>query len=207
MNTLEFFRSTPIVPVVVLDDADQAAPLAEALLKAGIGAIEITLRTEAALAAIEQVANGFPELCVGAGSIRRAEQIAQVSDLGARFCVSPGFSAGILAAAESAGSHLIPGASTAAEALQLYERGYDLVKFFPAELSGGTAMIKALSAPLPELNFFPTGGITAELAVQYLALDCVACVGGTWFVAPDRIRAGDFDWITEQAAAALRAVS
>ena len=88
-------------------------------------------------------------------------------------------------------------------ALQLFERGYELVKFFPAELSGGLKMIKAISAPLPELRFFPTGGITAELAVEYLATDCIQCVGGTWFVAPERINNGDFDWIRDQAASAL----
>ncbi len=207
MKTEDLFVDTPIVPVVVIDDIDQAVPLAKALISAGIGVIEITLRTDAAFAAIEQVARECPDICVGAGSIRSATQIGQVMDAGARFCVSPGFSDGLLIEADARDAHLIPGAGTAAEALQLYERGYDFVKFFPAEVSGGLRMIKALSAPLPEISFFPTGGITAELAVDYLGLDCVRCVGGSWFVSPDRVRAGDFSWITAQASAALRILS
>lgn len=204
MNTAELFDETPIVPVVVIDDVETAVPLAESLIEAGIGAIEFTLRTEAGLASIEQVAKCCPQICVGAGSIRRPEQIGQVVDAGARFCVSPGFSEGLINEDRLLGANLVPGAGTAAEALQLYERGYELVKFFPAELSGGLSMIKAISQPLPELIFFPTGGITAELAVQYLATDCVKCVGGTWFVPPDRIRSHDFEWIREQASEALR---
>ena len=206
MSTLKLFSDTPIVPVVVIHDAATAVPLAQTLLNAGIGAIEITLRTDAALDAIKSVASDCPDILVGAGSIRRASQIAEVLDAGARFCVSPGFSPDLLAEAARHPCHLIPGAGTAAEALQLYEAGYELVKFFPAELAGGLPMIKAISAPLPELKFFPTGGITAELAPAYLATDCVVCVGGTWFVNPERISSGDFAWIEAQAVAALNSL-
>jgi len=203
VNCQHFFSATPIVPVVTISDADRAVPLAEALLAAGVGAIEITLRTEAGLPAIESVASRCPDICVGAGSIRQKGQFTRILNAGARFCVSPGFSPGLLEEAEKTGAELIPGAATAAEVLQLYECGYEFVKFFPAELSGGINMLKAISAPLPEIRFFPTGGITASIAGDYLTQDMIVCVGGSWFVPPDRISAGDFTWIEEQAKAAM----
>lgn len=206
MKTEDLFSETPIVPVVVLRDLENAVPLAEALLEAGMRAMEITLRTEAALGAIERVAKRCPDICVGAGSIRNVTQISEAMDAGAQFCVSPGYTTALISEANRLDAHLIPGAATAAEALQLYEQGYEFIKFFPAEVSGGIKMIKALSAPLPEISFFPTGGITAELAVEYLALDCVKCVGGTWFVSPDKVDAGEFSWVTAQASAGLKAL-
>ena len=197
--TIELFSETPVVPVVVIDDAGKAVDLADALLSAGVKAMEITLRTDAGLAAIKKVSSERPEICVGAGSIRRTDQIRVVMDTGARFCVSPGFTPGIIEEAERREAALIPGASTAAEVLQLAEYGYRFVKFFPAELSGGIAMLKALTAPIPEMRFFPTGGISADLAPGYLDLDCVPCVGGSWFVPAGKIRESDFDWIYKQA--------
>ena len=207
MKTENLFASAPIVPVVVIDDVEKAVPLAEALINAGMTAMEVTLRTDAAFESIERVAKNCPDICVGAGSIRKAEQIGRVLDIGAQFLVSPGYSSSLLKEAAAKNARLIPGAVTAAEVLHLYENGYEFVKFFPAELSGGLAMIEAISAPLPEISFFPTGGITAELAPEYLALDCIKCVGGTWFVAPARIEVSDFEWVTERARAALQSLS
>ncbi len=194
----ELFAETPVVPVVVIDNADDAVRLAETLLSAGIKTMEITLRTPGALDAIEAVARAVPDVVLGAGSIRSPGQLGQALDAGARFCVSPGFSAGILTEAKQRRTLLIPGAATASEIMQLVDQDYDFVKFFPAELSGGVAMLKALSAPLPEVRFFPTGGINPDLAADYLALPSVVCVGGSWFVPPDKIREGDFGWIHQQ---------
>ncbi|MBO6702266.1 MAG: bifunctional 4-hydroxy-2-oxoglutarate aldolase/2-dehydro-3-deoxy-phosphogluconate aldolase [Pseudomonadales bacterium] len=203
MNPSELFTSTPIVPVVVIDDSSLAVPLADCLAAVGMTSIEITLRTEGALKAINSIATSCPEVCVGAGSIRRVSQIQEALDAGARFCVSPGYTDAIIGEATVKSVSLIPGASTATEVMYLFEQGFELIKFFPAELAGGLKMIKALSSPIPELQFFPTGGITAELAKQYLAESCIPCVGGTWFVPADRVNAADFGWIAAEAKAAL----
>ena len=195
----ELFSEVLVVPVVVIDDAGKATDLADALLSAGVKVMEITLRTEAGLASIERVSSERSGMCVGAGSILRKDQVAASLDAGASFCVSPGYTEQIIGEAQRRDAALIPGASTAAELLQLTEYGYQFVKFFPAELSGGIAMLEALSDPFPEVQFFPTGGISAELAVPYLNLDYVPCVGGSWFVPAKKISDGDFDWIHNQA--------
>ena len=194
----ELFNETPVVPVVVIDEVTKAIRIADTLLSAGIETIEVTLRTDVALMAIEELASAKPEICVGAGSIRQVGQISEAISAGARFFVSPGFNAGIIAEAKRRQAVFIPGAATATEVMQLAEHGYDFVKFFPAELSGGVTMLKALSAPLPEVRFFPTGGITADLALSYLELPCVKCIGGSWFVPAEKIREGDFDWIYQE---------
>lgn len=204
MDATELFNGMRLVPVVTLTHRDQAVPLAEVLVKAGIRAIEITLRTEAAIAAIKAVAAEVPGLLVGAGSIRHADQFRTVQDAGARFCVSPGSTPSLLEAAHDANMPFVPGAVTATEVLQLQERGYSLVKFFPAEVNGGVAAIRALSAPIPEVRFFPTGGITAGNIGDYLALKSVACVGGSWFVPGDCLQAGDFEKIESLARDAVR---
>ena len=201
--TAELFVKTPVVPVVVIDDAFKAIDLADALLSAGVEVVEITLRTDAGLESIERISRERSGMCVGAGSIRRRDQIAKSIDAGASFCVSPGYTQKIIAEAQRREASLIPGASSAAELLQLVEYGYDFVKFFPAELSGGIAMLKALSAPIPDVQFFPTGGISAELAGLYLDLDYVPCVGGSWFVPAEKISDADFDWIFNQARKAM----
>ncbi|MCB1645593.1 MAG: bifunctional 4-hydroxy-2-oxoglutarate aldolase/2-dehydro-3-deoxy-phosphogluconate aldolase [Pseudomonadales bacterium] len=195
MNALTLLENETIVPVVVIEDAGKATMLAQTLLSAGIGAIEITLRTGAALEAIRQIATHVPEIVVGAGSVRRPDQFQEVIDAGARFAVSPGATHEILDAADQTGLPLVPGAVTPSEVLNLLQRGYTLQKFFPAELAGGIPFIRALSAPIPEVSFFPTGGINATLAVEYLALPNVHCIGGSWFVAADLISSGDFETI------------
>ena len=199
MDATELLRNERIVPVVVINDADVALPLAEVLFDAGFGAIEITLRTPAALQAIENIRAAFPDASVGAGSVRTAEQFVQIRDAGARFAVSPGSSDLLIEAAAKHEMPFVPGAVTASECIRLQEGGYNLMKFFPAELAGGTKMLKALGAPLPEARFFPTGGITPELAKHYLALPNVACIGGSWLTPADLLAERDFKSIARLA--------
>ena len=203
MDVGELLKRERIVPVVVIDDAAKAVPLARTLMEAGLNSIEVTLRSAAALAAIEQIATKVPGAIVGAGSLRRSEQVSDIREAGAQFAVAPGWAPGLLDAAEVAGLPLLPGAATAAEMMQLFERGYALQKFFPAELAGGIPYLRAVGAPLPELRFVPTGGITAELAGDYLALPNVAAVGGTWITPKCLLDAGDFDRIGQLAADAI----
>ncbi|MFT6752135.1 MAG: 2-dehydro-3-deoxyphosphogluconate aldolase/(4S)-4-hydroxy-2-oxoglutarate aldolase [Candidatus Azotimanducaceae bacterium] len=204
MDATETLNDCRIVPVVVIDDHAYAIELAATLLEAGIKAIEVTLRTPAALDAIRLIAENVPGILVGAGSIRHPEHFDHIADSGAGFAVSPGASNRLIDAAQKAHMPFVPGGSNATDIINLLEKGYLLQKFFPAELSGGTAMLKALSAPLPEVRFFPTGGITAELAPSYLKLDCVNCIGGTWFVSPALIMNQEFQRIGELAEAAVR---
>lgn len=202
MDAGDLLRGTRVMPVVVLEDPDLAIPLAQTLLSAGIGAIEVTLRSGAALQAIERIAAGCPDILLGAGSIRRPGQLREVAEAGARFAVSPGSSPNLLAAARQRKMPLVPGAVTASEMIVLLEAGYTLQKFFPAEPSGGLAAIRSLAAPLPEVRFFPTGGIDATRAADYLAHPAIACVGGSWFVPADALAARDFDRIGRLAAEA-----
>ena len=202
MNAAELLRGIRVVPVVVIDDADKAVPLAQTLLDAGLGAIEVTLRTPAGLDAIRRIAAEVPDMIVGAGSVRHATQVADVVGAGGRFGVSPGSGPQLLEAVDAAGLPFVPGAITPSETLALLERGYTLQKFFPAELSGGVQYVRGISAPIPEVRFMPTGGITMENASAYLALDNVACIGGTWIATPDAVASSDFDTITRLARAA-----
>lgn len=204
MNALETLADCRVVPVVVINDASHAIELANTLLTAGIKAIEITLRTTAAASAIKQIATEVPGILVGAGSVRRASQVAEIAELGARFAVSPGATAPLLESAKRLHMPFVPGAATASENMLLLDHGYELQKFFPAELSGGTAQINAISAPLPEVKFFPTGGITAELAPAYLQTPSVHCIGGTWIATTALLDGGDFQTIGELADAAVR---
>ena len=191
MDALELLGHARIVPVVVIDDVEFAVPLAETLVEAGLDVIEVTLRTESALDAIAAMAKAVPQAIVGAGSIRDREQFQLVKDAGGKFAVSPGHSNNLAVTAMDHKLPFIPGAVTASEIIALREWGYTLVKFFPAELSGGVKMIKALSGPLPETRFCPTGGITPERAKDYLALPQVACLGGSWITPKDLMAARD----------------
>lgn len=174
----------PVMPVVTLDAADDALPMACALAAGGIGAIEVTLRTAAGLDAIRAIATaGLPGVVVGAGTVLDARQVEAAHAAGAGFLVSPGVSPHLLAAAERSGLPWLPGIATAGEALALMERGYRQFKFFPAAASGGIKWLAAVRAPLAQARFCPTGGVTAANAAEYLALPNVACVGGSW-VAP-----------------------
>lgn len=195
----------PVMPVVVLHDAEAAVPLARALVAGGLPGIEVTLRTPAALGAIERIAAEVPEAVVGAGTVTTPEQAAAAAGAGARFLVSPGSTATLAAAMADTGLPFLPGVSTVSEALALLERGVSELKFFPAEAAGGAAFLKSLSGPLPQVRFCPTGGITPASAPDYLALPNVGCVGGSWLTPADAVAAGDWDRVTDLArqAAAL----
>jgi len=185
--------------VVVIEDHNNAVELAATLHAAGIGAIEVTLRSAAALSAIKLIAEQVPDIIVGAGSVRAADHFAAITEAGAQFAVSPGATEALIKGASKANMPYIPGAATASENLFLLEHGYTLQKFFPAELSGGLKMIKALTAPLPEVKFFPTGGVSAANAADYLATPSVQCVGGTWIATTALINNRDFAKIGELA--------
>lgn len=182
----------PVVPVVVLDDAADAVPLARALVAGGLPAIEVTLRTPAALDAIRAIADGVPEAVVGAGTVVSAAGVADAVAAGARFLVSPGWTDALLDAMTASGVPFLPGVATASEVVALLERGIGEMKFFPAEAAGGTAYLKSLAGPLPGARFCPTGGISLASAPKYLALPNVGCVGGTWMLPPDALAARDW---------------
>lgn len=179
----DLLELSPVMPVVVIDDADDAVPTARALLAGGIGVIELTLRTPAALAAIERVAAEVPEIVIGAGTITAADHAKQAADAGAKFLVTPGCTDAVVDACFATGLPFLPGASTVSEAMRLAERGLTALKFFPAEASGGVAYLKSIAGPLPSLKFCPTGGITVANAPSYLALANVGCIGGSWLTA------------------------
>jgi 2-dehydro-3-deoxyphosphogluconate aldolase/(4S)-4-hydroxy-2-oxoglutarate aldolase len=209
VNAAGLLAGQSVVPVVVIDNAADAVPLARTLLAAGLTAIEVTLRTEAGLAAIERIAKDVPGMLVGAGSVRRSAQVKDVKSAGAMFAVSPGSSDSLLDAVRDVELPFVPGAVTASEMLELLDLGYTLQKFFPAELSGGAAFLEAIAAPIPEVSFMPTGGVGPHNAQDYLALGNVACIGGSWIAPPGLLRNRDFDAIAELASAAanLRATS
>jgi 2-dehydro-3-deoxyphosphogluconate aldolase/(4S)-4-hydroxy-2-oxoglutarate aldolase len=190
------------MPVVVTDSAADAVAIARALVAGGLPAIELTLRTPAALDAIRAIADEVPEILLGAGTIVGPGQAEQAVAAGAQFLVSPGTTSTLLRAMQDTGVPLLPGTATVSEALAALEAGCTEMKFFPAAASGGTAYLKAIAAPVPTARFCPTGGITAASAPSYLQLPNVGCVGGSWLTPGDAVAAGDWDRITRLAAAA-----
>ena len=182
----------PVVPVVVVDDPSDAVPLARALVSGGLPAIEVTLRTPAALQAIRAIADAVPDAVVGAGTVITPEQVTDSVTAGARFLVSPGWTDVLLDAMRVSGVPFLPGVSTTSEVVALLERGVREMKFFPAEAAGGTAYLKSLHGPLPQARFGPTGGIGAATAPGYLSLPNVACVGGSWMLPADAVAARDW---------------
>lgn len=183
----------PVVPVVVVEDVADAVPLARALVAGGLPAIEVTLRTPAALDAIRAIAGEVPDAVVGAGTVIAPEQAGEAVAAGARFLVSPGWTDILLAAMRASGVPFLPGVSTTSEVVALLERGVREMKFFPAQAAGGTAYLKSLAGPLPQARFCPTGGIGPDSAPDYLALPNVGCVGGSWMLPADAVAAGDWD--------------
>ncbi|WP_170533606.1 bifunctional 4-hydroxy-2-oxoglutarate aldolase/2-dehydro-3-deoxy-phosphogluconate aldolase [Ruegeria atlantica] len=190
-RTREICGLAPIVPVLVVDDAAQARPLAEALVAGGLPALEVTLRTPAALDAIRAMAQ-VPGGVVGAGTLVTPEDVRAAKEAGAQFGVSPGATDVLIAACEAEGLPLLPGAATASEAMRLLEKGYDMLKFFPAEASGGAPALKAIGAPLPQITFCPTGGVSPANASDYLSLTNVACAGGSWVAPKQMVQSGDW---------------
>lgn len=202
----EIATAAPVIPVLVVEDVATAAPLAEALVAGGLPVLEVTLRTPAALSALRAMADAVPRAILGAGTLRSPADVRAARAAGAQFGVSPGLSARVLDAAEAEGLPLLPGVATPSEAMAAAERGYEILKFFPAEAAGGRAALAALASPLAGLAFCPTGGITAERAPGYLELPNVVCVGGSWIAPQALVAAEDWDRIAALArtAAALR---
>jgi 2-dehydro-3-deoxyphosphogluconate aldolase/(4S)-4-hydroxy-2-oxoglutarate aldolase len=198
-DLLPIVNLAPVIPVVVLENASQAIPLARALVAGGLRAIEITLRTQAAIAAIESIASEVEGAIVGAGTVLSKGQLIAAARAGAQFIVSPGVNADLLAAADDSPVPLLPGSATPSEAMALMDLGYTIQKFFPAEQSGGIAYLKALGAPLPAVSFCPTGGVDAKNAAAYLALENVVCVGGSWVTPKDALTSNDFAQIEKLA--------
>lgn len=201
----EICRLACVVPVLVIEDVAYARPLAEALVKGGLPALEVTLRTPAALEVIRIMAE-VPGGVVGAGTLLTPADVKAAKAAGATFGVSPGATDRLLAACEDEGLPLLAGAATATEVMALLERGYTVQKFFPAEASGGAPALKAIGAPLPQVSFCPTGGISLKNAREYLSLSNVLCVGGSWVAPKELMAKGDWAGITALAAeaAALR---
>jgi 2-dehydro-3-deoxyphosphogluconate aldolase/(4S)-4-hydroxy-2-oxoglutarate aldolase len=189
----------PVIPVVVVHDADNAVPIAKALVDGGLRIIELTLRTPAALAAIERIAAEVPEIIVGAGTIVDTAQPKQALAVGAQFLVSPGSTASLRAAMRDAGLPHLPGVATVSEVMTLLEDGYRDMKFFPAEPAGGAPYLRAIHSPVPAARFCPTGGITPTNVVEYLATPNVGCVGGSWLTPADAVERHDWARISDLA--------
>lgn len=198
MKTLEErFYDYAVVPVVVLNDADDAIPLADALIKGGLPCAEVTFRTDAAEESIRRICESFPDMLVGAGTVLTTKQVERAYKAGAKFIVSPGFDPEIIDYCISIGLPVLPGCITPYEIAQAVKRGLKVVKFFPAEQSGGVAMIKAMAAPYSMVKFMPTGGISTKNLADYLSCDKILCCGGSWMVKEDLIKSGSFDKITD----------
>ena len=189
----------PVIPVVVVHDAGDAVPIAKALVDGGLPIIELTLRTPAALAAIERITNEVPEIIVGAGTIVETGQPKHALAAGAQFLVSPGSTPTLRAAMRDTGLPHLPGVATVSEVLALLEDGYTDLKFFPAEAAGGAAYLRAIHSPVPAARFCPTGGITPTNAAEYLKLPNVGCVGGSWLTPADAVEHRNWAHISDLA--------
>ena len=202
--TLALCRLAPVIPVLVIDDPRDAAKLAQALVAGGLPVLEVTLRTPHALEAIAEMAK-VPGARVGAGTVLSGHDATRARAAGAEFAVAPGATPALVSACVAQSLPLLPGAATASEVMNLMETGYRTLKFFPAEAAGGAPLLRALNGPLPQASFCPTGGITAANAPEYLSLQNVVCVGGSWVAPASLVKAGDWDAITRLAreAAAL----
>jgi len=196
MDALNLLRQSPVMPVIVVNDAAVAVDLAHALVAGGIRTLEITLRTKAALAAMRRIRDEVPDALVGAGTVRTRAHLEAALDAGAQFGLSPGLTPELAAAARASGVPFIPGVATASEAMRAQDEGFNILKLFPAEAVGGIKLLKALAGPLPELRFCPTGGIDASNAANYLALPNVLAVGGSWLTPEAALAAQDWDKIT-----------
>lgn len=198
-TTHKIMSIAPVIPVVTVTDVSQAVKLGKALVAGGLPSIEVTLRTPEAIDAIAAINENVDGALVGAGTVLNGDQVEAVTRAGATFMVSPGFSPELLSAAKQSPIPLLPGVSTASEAMQLGEFGYTYLKFFPAGPAGGPGFIKSIGAPLPQFKFCPTGGVNLKNASDYLKLSNVICVGGSWVAPADLIDAGDWDGITRLA--------
>ena len=206
MHIQEILRLAPVMPVIVIKDLAHAVPMAKALVDGGLPVLEITMRTPAALSAVRAIREAVPGAVVGVGTVTRAEDFAAAAAAGAQFAVSPGCTTALAYAARGAGMAFLPGVMTPSDIIAAKLAGLSALKFFPAKQAGGIPMLKAFAGPFPDIIFCPTGGITPETAAEFLALENVACVGGTWITPQAALDAGDWAEVTRlaKAAAALR---
>jgi 2-dehydro-3-deoxyphosphogluconate aldolase/(4S)-4-hydroxy-2-oxoglutarate aldolase len=199
-DVVAVLRGVPVIPVLIFDDVAAAVPTARALVAGGLPVLEITLRTPVARDCVRRIIAEVPDATVGVGTVLTPEQLRQSEEDGVAFAVSPGATARLLDAADDSAVPLLPGIATVSEAMTLAERGYDMLKFFPAEAIGGVNALRSFASPLPGLRFCPTGGITLAKAPDYLRLPNVVCVGGSWLAPSDAVKKGD--WAAIQALAA-----
>lgn len=198
----EVMNTSPVMPVMVINNIELAVPLARALVEGGLKVLEITLRTPVALEAIRRIKAEVPGAIVGAGTIINPETLDAAIEAGAEFIVSPGYTESLLGFALSSGVPILPGVVTPSEVMRLLDKGVNCMKFFPAEAAGGIPMLKSIGGPLPQVTFCPTGGVTPKNAPDYLALNNVACVGGSWMAPADLVDAQNWAEITRRAAEA-----
>ncbi|WP_353244656.1 bifunctional 4-hydroxy-2-oxoglutarate aldolase/2-dehydro-3-deoxy-phosphogluconate aldolase [Providencia sp.] len=204
MTAEAILKQGPVVPVIVIKKLEQAVPLAKALVNGGIKVLEVTLRTECAINAIRLIAQEVPEAIVGAGTVINAKQLADVAQAGAQFAISPGLTDELLAAAVQGDIPLIPGISTVSELMLGMNYGLKEFKFFPAEANGGVKALKAITGPFSQVKFCPTGGISLANYRDYLALESVLCIGGSWLVPEDALNSGNYEKITQLAQEAIQ---
>jgi 2-dehydro-3-deoxyphosphogluconate aldolase / (4S)-4-hydroxy-2-oxoglutarate aldolase len=199
LTALQVMQDAPVIPVIVLHDVAHAVPMARALVAGGIRMLEVTLRTPQALACMEAIAKEVPDAVVGAGTVRSAADAKAAANAGAKFAVSPGYTAAVGQACRDQGLSLLPGVATGSEIMMAQEDGYTELKFFPAMQAGGPAMLKAWGGPFFDVRFCPTGGVTPQNAKEFLSLSNVACVGGSWLVPADALAQGDWARIEQLA--------
>lgn len=199
----EIMNTSPIVPVMVINNVEHAVPLAKALVKGGLRVLEITLRTPAALESIRRIKAEVPEAIVGAGTIINIDTLNKAIEAGAEFIVSPGTTDKLIDAAIATGVPLLPGIANPSDAMRLLEKGITAMKFFPAEAAGGVPMLKSIGAPIPQISFCPTGGVSQKNVKEYFSLPNVACVGGSWMCAASLVDAENWDEITRLSAEAV----
>jgi 2-dehydro-3-deoxyphosphogluconate aldolase/(4S)-4-hydroxy-2-oxoglutarate aldolase len=204
MNLIEIMRASPVIPVIAIENAAHAVPLARALVAGGIRVLEITLRTPHGLPAIRAIAQEVPDAILGVGTLTQPEEFAAAREAGALFGVSPGLTPRLIEASRSSGLPLLPGVMTPSEVMLAREAGFKQLKLFPAMQAGGIGMLNAISGPLPDVLFCPTGGVSQENAPQFLACKNVACVGGSWLCPKELMEAGGWDQITALAKAASK---
>lgn len=203
----EIFAMGPIVPVLVIENVEDAIPIAKALMAGGIRVLEVTLRTENALQVIRKIADELPDAMVGAGTVTNPQTLRQAQEAGAKFAISPGMTRELLEASGEASIPLIPGIASISELMTGIDAGLDHFKFFPAEAIGGAKSIKSIAGPFPDIRFCPTGGINKDNMNNYLSLKNVSCIGGSWLVPADAVANKDWDQITAITKAAVAAVN
>ena len=195
----KLMKTGPVIPVIVIKDLDTAVPIAKALVAGGLKVLEVTLRTPCALDAIKLIDQQVDGAIVGAGTVVQPQDVDASLAAGAEFLVSPGTTSALIRAAQEQHAPLLPGVATPSEAMALMDQGFNHLKFFPAEAAGGAAMLKSMAGPLPQLKFCPTGGVSLDNATNYLELDNVLCVGGSWMLQSDDIENKDWSSVTRAA--------